>query len=247
MTTQLRKNWPLLLFCGILATIAGCSRQSGVNPSRTPDHTYQPDLDPADFPHGEYWTNPYFYPQDDKLYIYEGQTEDGFEHLEFSRSDSTVVIDGIRCGILVERLWVNGVLMESGESYFSQDIDGNVWALGIAVKNYGTEGTVINHHGSWLAGTDGALPGLIIPGSSEIGFTYRQEYYFNVAENQARILDIGVTVPIAFGILDNCLVIEEWSELEPDVTDHKSYAPGIGLIRDENISEGIEIQLVDIR
>jgi hypothetical protein len=227
--------------------LLACSKEPGADPSRRPDHSYNPELSIEHFRIDGKWQNPYLKVEVGKIYVYEGHTEDGDEHIEVVRLSNTTSIAEIPCGTLLEKTWIDNHLTEQTNEYYAEDLEGNVWALGIDVENYNDSGTLINRHGSWIAQSEGAKPGIVMPADPQPGLNYRQEYYFNIAENQAEILEKGITVTTTMGTFHDCLVIREWTELEPDILELKIYAPGIGLIKEINLSNGEEIVLVDIR
>jgi hypothetical protein len=69
-----------------------------------------------------------------------------------------------------------------------------------------------------------------------------------VAVDQARVIEVGTTVEVPFGSFQDVLVTEDFTALEPDVLDHKYYAPGIGLVRDVAVAGGKgELVLVDVK
>src|ERR671910_3479423 len=74
-------------------------------------------------------------------------------------------------------------------NWYAQDKDGNVWYLGEATKEY-ENGKVKTTEGSWEAGVDGAEAGVIMPGTPEVGLTYRQQCYAVEAEDAGKILSL---------------------------------------------------------
>jgi hypothetical protein len=81
-----------------------------------------------------------------------------------------------------------------------------------------------------------------------IGVEYRQEYYAGEAEDMASVLSTGGSVTVPYGTFDNVLVTKEWSPLEPEIVEHKSYAPGVGLVLAEAVAgEQERLELVDVR
>ena len=78
---------------------------------------------------------------------------------------------------------------------------------------------------------DGAKPGIVMLANPQPGMAYRQEYYFDEAEDEAEVLELGLNVTVPFGAFSNCLKTREWTALEPDVNENKFYAPGIGLVK----------------
>ncbi len=63
---------------------------------------------------------------------------------------------------------VDGAVVEDTYDWYAQDTDGNVWYLGEDVKDY-EDGKVVSTEGSWEAGVDGALPGIVMPGHATAG------------------------------------------------------------------------------
>lgn len=237
----------LLLIVSVMLTALACRPDVGIDPNRTPDQSYQPQLNPSDFKNGFEWQNAYHFPDPSKTYIYEGYSDEGFERIEVYKHFAYDTINGIPCGVLIEELQIDQLLLERTQEYYAERTNGDIWLLGVAVENYNASGTLINRHGSWRSGESGAWPGLKMPAEPKIGMRYREEYLFNVAENQAEIIQTTAIVQTALGIYHNCVVIHEWSDLEPGIDEHNFYAPGVGLIREYNLTTGEEMILVEIR
>ena len=182
-----------------------------------------------------------------KKYIYEGQTRDGLERIEEQRLTTTKTILGITCIVVEFKAFLNGTLIEKAIDWYAQENTGIVWYFGEAVDNYNINGSLKNHAGSWEAGVDGAKPGIIMPANPPMGFKYREEYYFNYAEDQAEILATGQMVTIPFGTFNNCIKTRNWTELDPGLNENKFYAPGIGLVKEVNVKENTEIKLIAIQ
>ena len=126
-------------------------------------------------------------------------------------------------------------LLEDTYDYYAQDRSGNVWYFGEDTKSY--EDGSVSTEGSFIAGVDGARPGIIMPHNPHYHHPYRQEYYVGHAEDQGVNLSLKNTVKIAYGTFYNCLKTAEFTVLEPGVIENKWYAPGIGLIQ-ANVSIG---------
>jgi hypothetical protein len=205
----------------------------------------QPVFDPARFV--EVVDNPYFPLQLGTAFIYEGTSDGEAQRDEVTVTDQTKTILGVRCVVVRDTVTVEGEVVEDTLDWYAQDRDGNVWYLGEDSKSY-ENGEVVSTEGSWEAGVDGAQPGIIMPAEPRIGVEYRQEYYAGEAEDMASVLSIGDSVTVPYGTFDKVLVTKEWSPLEPEVVEHKSYAPGIGLILEESVSgEQERLELVEIR
>lgn len=233
----------LLLLTASILLLAACKKEK----TRIIDSGYKPDISIAKFSKSTNFSNPYFPAAAGKKFIYEGQTGEGLEHVEEQRLTTTRIILGITCIVVNFRSWVNGILVEEAMDWYAQDNDGNVWYFGEAVDNYDANGILKDHAGSWEAGVDGAQPGMIMPANPQAGMAYREEYYFNHAEDRAQVLETGLTVAIPFGTYSNCIKTKNWTELEPDVIENKYYAPGTGLVKEVDLSDNTEIRLIAIQ
>jgi hypothetical protein len=142
----------------------------------------------------------------------------------------TKTIMGIRATVVRDRTYESGALAEDSFDWYAQDSTGNVWYLGEDTRAY-RAGKVVSTPGSWEAGKDGAKPGIMMWANPRPGPRYRQEFRRGVAEDQGRVLGVGARTAAADSLYDGCLLIEEWSPLEPGVKEHKFYARGVGLVR----------------
>jgi hypothetical protein len=210
---------------------------------------YAPQIDPSDFVNEV--DNPYFPLKPGTTWVYEGQTEEGAERVEDTVLRETRRVMGVECVVLRDRVWLNGELIEDTVDWHAQDREGNVWYFGedtIELEN----GKVVSTAGSWEAGVDGALPGIIMPADPKVGDSYRQEYYEGEAEDTAEVISrngaaLNDAVSTPYGSFSkDVLVTEDWNPLEPDILEHKYYAPGIGLIGEVKVTGPSEkIELVD--
>jgi hypothetical protein len=152
---------------------------------------------------------------------------------------------GVRVTTMLDKAFEDDLLVERTRDYFAQDRRGNVWYMGEDVTNfrYDDDGNLIgtDDESAWRAGRNGAKPGFIMPVSTRLGFNYFQEH----APND-EALDHGLT----FAVLDKLKVgqatffkvlqVLERTPAEPGARDFKYYAPGFGLIREE---EGLDRNL----
>jgi len=226
-----------------LLLLAACKKEK----IRVIDSSYKPDVNPSKFTNSTNLTNTYFPYATGKKYILEGQSADGLERTEEQRLGTTKTILGITCIEVEFKGYLNGVLIEKAIDWYAQDNNGNVWYFGEVVDNYNSNGTLKDHAGSWEAGVDGAQPGTIMPANPQVGMAYREEYYFNHAEDRAEVTGTGLTVMIPFGTFTNCIKTRNWTELEPDLNENKFYAPGIGLIKEVDVKDNSEIRLIAIQ
>ena len=236
-------KYTTLLITALTLLLMACKKDN----IRIIDSGYKPDVNIAKFTNSTIITNPYFPVTAGKKYIYEGQTHDGLEKIEEQRLTTTKTIMSITCIVVNFKAYLNGTLIEEAYDWYAQDNDGNVWYFGEAVDNYNTNGSLKGHAGSWEAGVDGAKPGTIMPANPKTGMAYREEYYFNHAEDRAEITGTGLAVTIPLGTYNNCMKTRNWTELEPDLNENKFYAPGIGLIKEVNVTDNTEIVLKAIQ
>lgn len=142
------------------------------------------------------------------------------------------VILGVKCMVVHDFVkdHTTRKLLEDTYDYYAQDHAGNVWYFGEYTKSYDPDGSV-STEGTFIAGVDGAKPGIIMPHNPHYRHPYRQEYYVGHAEDQGVNLSTRNTVKIGYGTFYNCLKTAEYTVLEPGVIENKWYAPGIGLIQ----------------
>lgn len=233
----------VILFAAAMLLSTSCKKEI----ARKFDASYKPDVSTSKFTNSTTVTNPYHPVAAGKKYIYEGTTPDGTERIEEQRLTTTKTILGITCIVVNFKAFLNGTLIEEAWDWYAQDNDGNLWYFGEAVDNYNSNGSLKDHAGSWEAGVDGAQPGMIMPANPQTGFAYREEYYFNHAEDRAEIIATGQTVTIPYGTYTNCIKTRNWTELEPDLNENKYYAPGIGLVKEVNLTDNSEIKLITIQ
>jgi hypothetical protein len=149
--------------------------------------------------------------------------------------DALKMIDGVETRIIEERETENGELVEVSRNYVAIDeVTGNVYYFGEDVDFY-EDGRIVDHGGAWRSGEDGATFGVLMPGTLRVGMTFLQENAPGVALDEAEVLSIGGTERTPAGTFNGVLRIEESTPLEPGVKDIKVHAPGVGLIRDEDL------------
>ena len=204
---------------------------------------YTPTIEPAAF--STTITNPYLPLQPGMRWVYEGQTEDGPERKVVEVTDETRIVMGVRCVVVRDVVTLNGQVHEDTVDWFAQDREGAVWNFGEATRKRQADGS-FTPAGSWEAGIGGAQPGMVMPAHPAPGGPYRQEYLPGEAEDMARVLTVSETRRVRFGFFQGVLVTRDWSPLEPGVAEHKHYAPGIGLIREEAVEvDDYVVELVE--
>jgi hypothetical protein len=137
-------------------------------------------------------------------------------------------------------------LRESTRDWYAQDADGNVWYFGEDTKEY-EGGEVTSTAGSWEAGVDGAVPGIIMKADPKVGDVYQQEYLAGEAEDMAEVLEMDASVEVPYSSFNHVIKTKEWTPLEPGVVEEKYYAPGMGLVLTKQVEGGSEWErLIDL-
>ena len=189
---------------------------------------YQPQIDPNNFV--DMIDNPYLPYPVGATWTYEGVEDGETENVKVSVTPERKEIMGISATVVRDTVTNgDGEVVEDTYDWFAQDRDGNVWYLGEDSTEF-ENGKAVSTSGSWEAGVDGALPGIVMQAHPEAGQAYRQEYYAGEAEDLAEVDRLDATESVPFGDFDNLVVIKEWNPLEPDVVEEKYFAPNIGTV-----------------
>jgi hypothetical protein len=220
--------------------IAGCSAQPADSTASVPaayatDAAYAAGIDPGDFVAEV--DNPYFPLPVGARWTYEGGGDAAGETDVVEVLEEPRTVMGVECTVVRDEVSLDGEPVEITMDWYAQDADGNVWYFGEETAEY-ENGEIVTTAGSWEAGVDGAQPGIVMPATAVIGVTYRQEYFVGEAEDVAKAVETDATAEVAGTRYEDVLVTEDWTPLEPDVAERKSYAPGIGLVMEQTIRGG---------
>jgi hypothetical protein len=181
-------------------------------------------------------------------FVYRGE-KDGEPSRELLTVTSlTKMIQGVRCTVLHDRLYLRGRLEERTTDWYAQDTKGNVWYMGEKTAELDRRGRVTTREGSWQAGVDGARAGIYMPARPRVGQSLAQEFYKGHAEDHFRVLSLTASVSVPHTTSKQALLTEEWTPLEPGVIDHKLYVRGIGTVKEQTVKGGSELaELVSVR
>jgi hypothetical protein len=126
------------------------------------------------------------------------------------------------------RSYAEGELVEEAIDYYAQGDDGGIWYFGEDVDYY-ENGKLTGHEGAWLAGQDGALPGLLLPGDPEVGQVWWSEDFPAAGiEERDESIQLDASVDTPDGPRDDGLLVRA---LQDDgVTEEKTYVTGIGVV-----------------
>ncbi len=235
----------LLFIAGILVgtyvvadTGEGDDDGNSSNKTVTFDEPYEPAIDPSDYVAGI--DNPYFPLVPGSEWIYEGQTEDGIERIEFRVLEETRTVMGVECTVVRDTVTVDGELVEDTYDWYAQDVAGNVWYFGEDSKDY-ENGKVVSTKGSWESGASGAFPGIMMLADPYVGMTYRQEYLVDEAEDMGTILSLDESITVRGSSYTGVIKIRDFTPLDPDNFAYKYYAPGIGVVLEVEGEERVEL------
>jgi hypothetical protein len=187
------------------------------------------DLDPADFT--VEIDNPYWPLEVGTRWTYVEVDEEGseLEVVVVVTTETREIANGITARVVRDTVREDGEIIEDTFDWYAQDADGNVWYLGEDTAEF-EDGEITTRAGSFEAGVDGALPGIIMPGDPQTGMKYRQEYLEGEAEDNGEVLGFGEAADVPAGHYEDLLKTADTTNLEPDVLEHKYYAEGIGLV-----------------
>lgn len=161
--------------------------------------------------------------------------EGGDTKLQITVLKETKVVDGVVTRVVEEKEWKDGELHEISRNYFAFCVQTkDVLYFGEDVDNY-KNGKVVNHEGSWLAGKDGNRAGLMMPGIPKLKMKFYQELAPDVAMDRVEIVSLDETCKTPAGTFPGCMKVEEGSAIELFAKEYKYHAPGIGLVRDEDL------------
>jgi hypothetical protein len=227
----------------VALTLTGCQAATPAPSPAPPDATDLPQgdvpvvLDPADFTADithEYWPM-----RPGTRWSYRELDEEGhvLAVTITVSTESKRIANGVTARVVRDTVTEDGELVEDTFDWYAQDGAGNVWYLGEDTAEF-EDGAVATREGSFEAGVDGALPGVIMPAEPEDGLTYRQEYYAGEAEDNGEILSTDEMADVAAGHFDDVLLTKDTITIEPDVLEYKLYARDVGPVLVLGVSGG---------
>jgi hypothetical protein len=206
--------------------------------------TYAPILDPANFV--TVIDNPYFPLPVGRTLVYTGVKDGQTQTDTVTVTDQTKVILGIQATVVNDVATHDSTVLERTFDYYAQDRQGTVWYLGEDTTQFLPNGKA-DTSGSFLAGVDGAQPGIIMEARPAIPDAYRQECYAGEAEDTAWVVATKGSLRVPYGSVRNVLTTLESTQLEPGAYDQKTYAPGIGIVTEQSLTGPNEsAQLVSV-
>jgi hypothetical protein len=184
--------------------------------------------------------NPWFPLKPGTKWVYRGSDEGDRTRDVVIATYRTRVVDGVRCRVVLDRVWTNGRLDERTRDFYAQTKRGTVWYFGERTATLNRHGGVISREGSFLSGVDGAEAGVFMTSHPRPGRSYFQEYFPGHAMDRFTVVrrDAHVSVPLLWS--DHALLTRETTPLEPGVVDHKYYVRDVGSVREVTVTGGSE-------
>ncbi len=177
-----------------------------------------------------------------------------YENADGSSVDTVTVtqktrrLDGVKCVVVSDIVRdEDGQITEKTKDYYAQDNKGNVWYFGEDTAEF-ENGKLVSTEGSWLAGVNGANPGIVMEAHPKVGDSYVQEDAAPVAEDAAEVISLNGHAKVPFGNFNHLLVTHDTNLLEPDAPgENKYYAKGIGEVYAKDLETGEVDLLVSVK
>jgi hypothetical protein len=145
-------------------------------------------------------------------------------------TDVTKVVNGVRAVVVLDQDFDGGQLSEQAMDYLAEDVGGNVWYLGSYTEAY-EGGQFLNAEDAWLAGVNGAAPGLYMPAKPKPGTPpFYQTKIPGGERSTAEVAKVGQRTCVPFKCYTGVVVILEQG------SENKYWAPGVGGILTEPLS-----------
>jgi hypothetical protein len=195
------------------------------------------EIDPSEFT--TQIDNPYWPMKPGSRWIFRETDDEGsVSKVVVTVLDKTKMIaNGVEARIVHDRVSEHGQVKEDTFDWYAQDAEGNLWYLGEDTTEY-ENGKPKTKEGSWEAGVDGAMPGIIMPADPQVGMTYREEYYKGHAEDGASIIGTNAFTKVPYGRFSGGIQTRNFSGIEPNVIEEKIYAKGVGVVEEITVSGG---------
>jgi hypothetical protein len=213
-----------------VAAIAALWASSAAASART---TIAPVFDPNNFV--AVVDNPYYPLPVGRTLVYSGIKDGQTQRDTVTVTNQQKVILGVTATVVSDIADHNGAILERTSDWYAQDKQGNVWYLGEDTVHFLAHGKA-DTSGSWEAGVNGAVPGIIMEANPQIPDAYRQELLAGEAEDTAWIVDRGTAIRVPYGRVTNVLTTLEATRIEPGAYDQKVYGPGIGIVLEQSLS-----------
>src|SRR5437867_2116401 len=132
---------------------------------------YHPVIDPANFQ--GLVDNPWFPLKPGSTAVYRGSKDGEPVREVYEVTHGVQKIMGVPCVVVHDQLFhSDGSLAEDTFDFYTQDRQGNVWYFGEMTVALDDKEKLNDTEGSWLAGEDGAQPGIFMEANPTVGHTF---------------------------------------------------------------------------
>ena len=240
-----RKTLVAIVAALLAATLGVTMAQAGPAPSGAGTKVkYEPVLNPAHFV--STIDNPYYPLPVGRTLVYKGVRDGQTQTDTVTVTAQKKLILGIQTTVVDDVATHGSTVLEKTFDFYAQDKLGNVWYLGEDTTAFLPNGKT-DTSGSFVAGVNGAEPGIIMAANPQIPDCYRQECAAGQAEDTAWIVGTTGSVSITYGKVRNVLTSLEATRIEPGSYDEKVYGPGLGIVREQALTGTSEFaQLVSV-
>ena len=143
-------------------------------------------------------------------------------------NQTKLIADGVTARVVRDVVYDHGKPTEITDDWYAQDEDGNIWYFGEDTSTIDLETGKRDSSGSFQAGKNGADAGIAMAAHPYAGLTYREEYYEGHAEDRTKVLALDQQVEAPAGHFTGAILTDDYSPLEPTVSEYKLYAKGVG-------------------
>jgi hypothetical protein len=167
--------------------------------------------------------------------------EDDEEKVVITVLDRTKVVAGVRTRVVVEDEYEKDgdelIRVERSLNYYARCEETNsIFYFGEDVDMFDEDGNLVSHEGAWLAGRNGAKPGISMPGTPLVGAKYYEEIApadSALDKNQIVAVDPNCTVDDEH-FTRPCVKTVGTNDCNTD-EDEKVYVAGIGIVYDNGL------------
>ena len=166
-----------------------------------------------------------------------GETRRGYVEVTATVLTETRLVDGVLTRVVEEVERVDGTVTGITRLFHAMCVETNdayVFGVETTLPTDGDDGGTAQP-ASWMAGRDGARPGIAMPGRFMLGARYQLEQAPGVALDRAENVEMHISVDTPAGRFEDCVATIETSPLEPSEEALVIHAEGIGRVVDEEL------------
>jgi hypothetical protein len=216
------------LLPALLVACGGSDRSStaGSATDTLPQSSEPSNLNPADF--STQIDNPYWpMPVGRRWQVHVTNPEgESLQETITVTNQTKQIADGVTARVVRDIVYDHRKPTETTDDWYAQNKDGNVWYFGEDTASI--ENGKRDTSGSFEAGRNGADAGIAMPAHPTVGLTYREEYYKGHAEDRTKVLALDQQVEAPAGHFTGAILTDDYSPIEPTVSEYKLYARGVG-------------------